>query len=116
MKNRGADALARADCKGIAEYIRWTGNEPDYHFLMGLARLLDPECKSEEFQLIAQRRSAGTPSKEMGEVWIAARVKEKLAEPDRGRKKAIYHDVGVEVGLSASRVGEIYRASKSTNK
>ena len=116
MKDRGADALARADCKAIAEYIRWTSNEPDYHFLMGLARLLDPRSKSEEFQLIAQRRSAGTPSKELNEVWIVARVNEKLSEPGHGRKKAIYHDVGVEVGLSASRVGEIYRASKSTIK
>jgi hypothetical protein len=120
MKDRGADALARADCKGIAEYIRWMSNEPDYHFLMGLARLLDPACKSEEFQLIAQRRLVGTPSKELGDAWIVARINEKLAElggKSHGRKKAIYHDVGVEAGgLSGSRVAEIYRQSKSTNK
>jgi hypothetical protein len=115
MKERGADALARADCKGIAEYLRWTSNEPDYHFLMGLARLLDPQCKSEEFQLVAQRRSAGTPSKDLERAWVVARVKEKLAE-GKASKKKVYGDVGDEAGLSASRVAEICRNSKNTNK
>lgn len=116
MKNRGADALALGDCKGMADYIRWmSGGETDYHFLMGLAKLLDPQCKSEEFQLVAQRRSAGTPSKDLERAWVVARVKEKLAE-GKAQKKKVYHDVGIEVGLSASRVAEICRESKSANK